>query len=436
MITPLSRIGTRGHTLSQLIGPCANAAAGDREDPERNLARLTLSGVRAPQETGTAMEAAMTELRRDEGLAHTIAAESRMSFIDGAAGVLEYVGIDIDSLARNSTFEETVYLLWNERLPTQGELDAFTQKIRAEYALPENVVQMIKLIPTNAVPMHAVRTLISALALSDAEAEDSSPEANERKAIRLLAKTPALIAGFDRHRKGKPLVAPDSSAGISESFLTMLRDEKPTETMAKAMDVCLILHADHGFNASTFAALVTISTLSDLYSAITTAVGTLKGPLHGGANEAVMHMLDEIGGMDQVEPYIRGKLERKDRIMGFGHRVYKAYDPRATYLKTFAEKLAEDTGNRELYEMSRRIEEVMDEAVGAKGIYPNVDFYSATTYYSLGIDVDLFTPLFVLSRVSGWVGHCIEQLSDNKLIRPRCDYTGPHGAPYVPIAER
>jgi citrate synthase len=380
--------------------------------------------------------AAMSELRLDKGLANTIAAESQMSFIDGANGVLEYVGHDIDSLARQSTFEETVYLLWNRRLPTAGELDTFTAQLRAEYQLPDQIVEMIKGIPSDAVPMHAVRTLVSALALFDDEAEDPSPEANERKAIRLLAKTPALIAAFDRHRKGKDMVKAEPGHSIAESFLTMLNGEKPTDTMAHALDICLILHADHGFNASTFAALVTIATLSDLYSAITTAIGTLKGPLHGGANEAVMHMLNEIGSMEDVEPFIRGKLERKDRIMGFGHRVYKAYDPRATYLKTFAEKIAEDTGNQQLYQMSSRIEDIMDEAVGSRGIYPNVDFYSATTYYSLGLDVDLFTPMFVMSRVAGWVGHCIEQLADNKLIRPRCDYTGPHGVAYVPLEQR
>jgi citrate synthase len=382
------------------------------------------------------MTPAMTELRRDVGLANTIASDSQMSFIDGEKGVLEYVGIDIDTLARNSTFEETVYLLWHRRLPTRGELDVFTQKLRAEYDPGDPLWDLVNSVPADAVPMHALRTLVSALALYDGEADDPSPEANERKAIRLLAKTPALIAAFDRHRKGKPIVRPDSSLPIATNFLYMLRDEKPTPTMATVLDVCLILHADHGFNASTFASMVTIATLSDMYSAITTAIGTLKGPLHGGANEAVMHMLKEIGSMEKVEPYIRARLERKDKVMGFGHRVYKAYDPRATYLKTFAAKIAEDTGNQTLYEMSHRIEEIMDEAVGARGIYPNVDFYSATTYYSLGLDIDLFTPMFALSRVSGWAGHCIEQLADNRLIRPRCEYTGPHGAPYLPIEER
>ncbi|MGI9012907.1 MAG: citrate/2-methylcitrate synthase [Phycisphaerales bacterium] len=377
-----------------------------------------------------------TERMKDFGLVNTIAAETKMSFIDGEKGILEYVGVDIDSLARNSTFEESVWLLWNGRLPKKAELETFTKSVRAEYEVPSAVYDLLKTVPKNATPMHALRTLVSALSLSDSEAEDPSAEANQRKAVRLLAKTPALIAAFDRHRKGLEIIKPDASMSIAGSFLWMLRGEKATETMERALDVCLILHADHGFNASTFAAMVTISTLSDMYSAVTTAIGTLKGPLHGGANEGVMHMLDEIGTLDKVDAYVKGRLERKEKIMGFGHRVYKAYDPRATYLKTFAKDLATDTGNQKLYEMSSRIEEIMDKAVAAKGIFPNVDFYSATTYYSLGLDIDLFTPLFAMSRVSGWCGHCIEYLNDNKLIRPRADYVGPHGVAYVGIEER
>ncbi len=372
----------------------------------------------------------------DKGLANTIASESAMSWIDGQAGVLEYVGIDIDSLARNSTFEETVFLLWRGKLPTAAELDAFTTTIQGQYELPEPMWDLIGGIPGDAGPMHATRTLVSALALHDPEADDPSPEASERKGIRLLARTPALIANFDRHRNGREFVKPDASQNMATSFLTMLNGKPPTDTMARALDVCLILHADHGFNASTFAALVTISTLSDMYSAVTSAIGTLKGPLHGGANEAVIHMLDKIGGIDKVEKYIGDKLARKERVMGFGHRVYKAYDPRATYLKTFAKQLADDTGNQQLYEISNRIEQIMHEAVAAKGILPNVDFYSATTYFSIGLATDLFTPIFVMSRIAGWVGHCQEQLADNKLIRPRCEYVGPHETPYVPIGER
>jgi citrate synthase len=374
--------------------------------------------------------------RFDNGLANTIAAQSEMSYIDGVNGILEYVGIEIDALARNSTFEEVVYLLWHRALPTRKQLADFTARIRAEYDLPSAMWNMISSLPAEATPMHALRTLVSALALHDPEADDPSNEANERKALRLLAKTPALIAGFDRHRKGRAFVQPDKGLSIAANFIWMLRGAKPTETMARALDVCLILHAEHGLNASTFAARVTISTLSDMYSAMTTAIGTLKGPLHGGANEGVMKMLNEIGDMGNVEPYIKNKLAKKELVMGFGHRVYKTTDPRAGFLKTFSKQLAADTGNQKLYEMSSKIEQIMKDAVAAKGIYPNVDFYSATTYYSLGLDVDLFTPMFAMARIAGWAGHCIEHLQDNKLIRPQADYTGPHDQPYVPIDKR
>ena len=377
----------------------------------------------------------------DKGLANTVAAETQMSFIDGGKGVLEYVGIDIDSLARNSNFEETVYLLWNTRLPSRTELDGLRRALQAEYEVPDAIYDMIRQIPKDAVPMHALRTLVSALALHDPEATSSgtdpkSIESAKRQALRLVAKTPTLIANFDRHRSGKPFVRPNKDFDIATNFLWMLNGEKPTDAMAKGLDVCLILHADHGLNASTFAARVTIATLSDMYSAMTTAVGTLKGPLHGGANEEVMYMLDEIGSIDGVEPFIKGKLERKELIMGFGHRVYKAYDPRATYLKTFAKQIATDTGNLKLFDMSQKIEGIVLAAKADKGIFPNVDFYSATTYHCLGIKTDLFTCMFALSRMSGWTGHCIEQLKDNRLIRPQAMYTGPHAAAYTPIAQR
>jgi citrate synthase len=372
----------------------------------------------------------------DKGLANTVAAETEMSFIDGGKGILEYVGIEIDSLARNSTFEETVFLLWNRRLPKKDELAAFEAALRSEYDLPAELYDVIRTLPKQATPMHALRTLVSALGTFDPQADDDSLEANQRKALKLVAKTPALIANFDRYRTGKPFAKPDASQNIAGSFLTMLTGQKPTDAMNRALDVCLILHADHGLNASTFAARVTIATLSDMYSAMTTAVGTLKGPLHGGANEEVMVMLNEIGSIDRVDAYIREKLAKKELIMGFGHRVYKTVDPRATYLKTFSKQVAADTGNMKLYEMSRAIEDLMAKEVGAKGIWPNVDFYSATTYHSLGLPLDLFTPMFAMSRMSGWSGHCIEQLRDNRLIRPAALYVGPHGSPYVPLASR
>ncbi len=382
------------------------------------------------------MSTAMHNMHTDIGLVNTIVARSSLSFINGEEGVLEYVGYDIDDLARNSTFEESTYLLWNRRLPSSSELVDFTEQIRKNYDLSESMWDMIVSLPRDASPMHALRTLTSALSLEDPTADDSSDSANIRKSLVMLAKMPALIAGFDRHRKGLDLVRPNPESSIAENFLYMLAGEKPTERMIRAMDICLILHADHGFNASTFASLVTIATLSDMYSAVTTAIGTLKGPLHGGANQGVMLMLQEIESLDAVEAYVLNKLANKQRIMGFGHRVYKAYDPRATYLKTFAEGIAQDTGNIELFEKSKRIEEIMAREVGSKGIYPNVDFYSATTYFSLGIDLDLFTPMFAMSRVSGWTAHCFEYLQDNRLIRPRCDYVGPHDQEYVSISQR
>jgi citrate synthase len=378
----------------------------------------------------------MQEMHTDIGLVNTIVARSSLSFINGEKGILEYVGYGIDDLARQSTFEETTYLLWNRRLPSRVELAEFNTLIRSNYDLSETLWDMIVSLPRDASPMHALRTLTSALALEDPAADDPSIEANTRKSIVMLAKMPALIAGFDRHRKGLDLVRPNVDATIAENFLYMLTGEKPTERMSRAMDICLILHADHGFNASTFASLVTISTLSDIYSAVTTAIGTLKGPLHGGANQGVMYMLQEIESIDAVEEYVLNKFANKERIMGFGHRVYKSTDPRATYLKTFAEGIAQDTGNIDLFNKSKRIEEVMDREVGSKGIYPNVDFYSATTYFSLGIDLDLFTPLFAMSRVSGWTAHCMEYLAENRLIRPRCDYVGPHEQEYVSISQR
>ena len=377
-------------------------------------------------------------LNVDKGLGNTIAADTQLSFIDGAKGVLEYVGFDIDSLARNSTFEETTWLLWNGRLPLAYELADFSKQLQAEYSVDPRIMDVIRALPRTAAPMDALRTLVSALAHFDVEADDPSPAANQRKALRLVAKTPTLIANFNRYRKGKPIVSPDSTLTLAQNFLWMLTGALPTVAMSRALDVCLVLHADHGLNASTFAARVTIATQSDMYSAATSAVGTLKGPLHGGANQEVMEMLLEIGQLEKVDEYIKSKLARKERIMGFGHRVYKAYDPRATYLKTFAKQVASDTGNLPLYEMTRRIEEIVlaQPNIIEKGIFPNVDFYSATTYYSLGLDLDLFTCMFAASRMSGWTGHCIEQLAANKLIRPHADYTGPHGLVYLPVDQR
>ncbi len=382
------------------------------------------------------MSDATATMTMDKGLDHTIIGESTKSFIDGQKGVLEYVGIDIDSLARNSTFEETCFLLLNDRLPTPDELQAFTRRLRAHYDLSDAMWDAVRAVPHGAPPMHVLQAMVAMLAFEDPACDDQSREAEEEKAIRILAKTPAIIANFDRVRKGEDIVRPDAGDDIATSFLRMLTGKTPGEASAKALDVCLILHADHGINASTFATMVVVGTESDMYSAITGAIGTLRGPLHGGANERVMHMLQEIDGLDAVEEFVLGRLSRKEKVPGFGHRVYKAIDPRATYLKTFAESIATETGNLDLFRMSRRIEEIMESQVGEKGIHPNVDFYSATTYFSLGLAIDLFTPIFAMSRNAGWAAHALERLEDNRLIRPRCQYTGPHGAAYIPASDR
>ena len=371
-----------------------------------------------------------------KGLEGVIAADSHMSFIDGQQGVLEYVGIAIGDLSAHSSFEETVFLLWNTRLPTKTELEQFKADLRANYNPPAALMERIGAIPTDAPPMHVLRTLVSELALYDPDPNANDVASARKKALRVLGCSPAMVAAFDRHRRGLDPVKPDSSLSFAENFLYMLNGERATATMARAFDICMILHADHGLNNSTFTARCIISTLSDVYSALTGAIGSLRGPLHGGANEGVMHMLDEIPSIDAVESYIMGKIERKEKIMGFGHRVYKAKDPRATDLQKLAKKLAEDTGNQDLYSKSSAIEQVMERELAAKGIYPNVDFYSATTYFCIGLKLDLFTPMFALSRLGGWSGHIIEQLSDNRLFRPKAQYVGPHGVEYTPIERR
>ena len=371
-----------------------------------------------------------------KGLEGVVAADTQMSFIDGERGVLEYVGIPIDELARQSTFEETVCLLWNRRLPTRAELASFQRDLRAEYALPEALDRLIAGFPPGAQPMHVLRTAVSAMGMFDSDPNPVEPAAYGRRALSILAKAPAIIASFDARRNGRPVTPPDASLSFAGNFLWMLNGRRPTPAMERAFDVCMILHADHGLNASTFTARVIASTLSDIYSAMSGAIGALRGPLHGGANEGVMLMLNEIGAVDKVDAWVADALRTKKKIMGFGHRVYKAYDPRASYLKSLAEQLSKDTGNERLYEMSRRIETAMLNAVAAKGIYPNVDFYSATTYHALGLKLDLFTPMFALSRIAGWAGHCLEQLAANRLIRPDAEYTGPHDARYTPIAAR
>jgi len=371
-----------------------------------------------------------------KGLEGVVAADTKMSYIDGEKGVLEYVGIPIGQLAEHSTFEETVFLLWNGRLPKKDELASFGVEIRKRYELPAGMEQRLLALPRDAKPMHMIRTMVSALSMHDQNPDANDPASLRDKALNILARVPTLLAYFHRYRSGMPLVRPDGKLGIAENFLYMLNGEMPKPTMAKAMDVCLVLHADHGLNNSTFTARVMMSTQSDMYSAITAAIGSLKGPLHGGANEGVMVMLNEIPSVEAAEKYVLDKLAKKDKIMGFGHRIYKSYDPRATHLQVLAKDLAAETGNTALFDKSKRIEEVMATAVAAKGIYPNVDFYSATTYHCIGLPLDMFTPVFVIARAGGWAGHVIEQMSDNRLFRPDVDYKGPHEVKYTPMSAR
>ena len=370
-----------------------------------------------------------------KGLEGIVAAYSAICYIDGEAGVLAYRGIDIHDLAEQSTFEETCYLLWFGRLPNRAELDDLKKKLAAERKMDPAIYDLMTRIPKTATPMEVLRTAVSALSFYDKEAEAVDHDANVRKAIRLTSQIAMIVAGFDRIRKGKPVTAPEPSLSHAANFLLMLNGEKPTPTAEKALDVALILHADHELNASTFAARVIAATLSDIHSAITGAIGALKGPLHGGANEGVMRLLYTIdkAGADPVE-YVRGMLAAKQKISGFGHRVYKTEDPRATHLRRMSEQLGKDAGQPKWFEMSRAIELFINKD---KKLNANVDFYSASTYATLGIDIDLYTPIFAVSRISGWAAHVIEQLDDNRLIRPRAEYIGPeYPSHWVPVEDR
>ncbi len=367
------------------------------------------------------------------GLEDVVAAQTAISDIDGRLGRLFYVGYDIHDLAEHATFEEVVWLLHHLKLPTQDELDQLCDQLAAERELDAFVERLMPTMAEQASPMSMLRTTVSAMSAYDPDGWDQSTEANYRKAIRLCARVPAVIAHYDRIRNGLDIVKPHPRLSHAANFLYMLTGQEPKEEMARVFDVCLILHADHTMNASTFAARVAASTLSDIHSAITAAIATLKGPLHGGANEAVMKMLMEIEEVKNVEPYIKEKLAQKVKIMGFGHRVYKTEDPRATVLRRLSKQVGEHIGETKWYEMSLKVEEVVK---AEKGLYPNVDFFAASVYYALGIPVDLFTPVFATSRISGWTAHVREQYADNRLIRPESDYIGPSNQRYVPIDQR
>ncbi|QEE27703.1 citrate synthase [Terriglobus albidus] len=373
-----------------------------------------------------------------KGLEGIIAANSGICWIDGDAGVLSYRGIDIHELAPKSTFEEVTYLLWFGKLPSKSELADFAKSLAEARSLPPAVIEFLKTVPKDATPMEVLRTAVSLLSMypegNDPDEKSVMHDANVIKAFRLTAQIAMIVAAFDRIRKGKPVVEADKSLSHAANFLWMLNGEKPTETAIRTFDVALILHADHELNASTFAARVIAATLADMHSAITGAIGALKGPLHGGANEATMRLLYAIdkAGADPVQ-YVKDMLARKEKISGFGHRVYKTEDPRATHLRKMSEELSKSTGSK-WYGMSREIELFIK---NEKKLNANVDFYSASTYTMLGIDIDLFTPIFAISRISGWAAHVIEQHDDNRLIRPRADYIGPeYPATYIPIDQR
>jgi len=368
-----------------------------------------------------------------EGLQDVVAADSAISYIDGDRGILSYRGIDIHELAEKSTFEETCFLIWEGRLPRPDELASLRARIGRERAVPPETIELLRRVG-GSIPMDALRTAVSALSATDPDAASMAPEANRRKAVRLTGQLATIVAAFHRLRQGQAVVPPDPGRGHAEDFLRMLGGETARAASVRAFDVALILHADHELNASTFAARVTAATLSDMHSAITSAIGTLKGPLHGGANEAVLKMLREIGSLDRVDQAIHERLERHEKIMGFGHRVYTTEDPRATHLRRMSEEVGKSSGDTTLFDMSSRIEQLIKKE---KRLNANVDFYSASTYAMLGIPADLFTPIFAVSRISGWTAHVLEQYAHNRLIRPRAEYTGPpYPQPYVPMEAR
>ena len=367
-----------------------------------------------------------------KGLEGIIATTSSISSIIDDS--LAYVGYDIDVLAENSSFEEVVYLLWHQKLPNDSELAELKQELADNAELPVSLIEQMKLIPLDKVhPMAVLRSSVSLLGVYDESADSMDSESNYLKAVRLQAKIPTIVTAFSRLRKGLDPISPRKDLGFAANFLYMLNGKEPEAIAIEAFNKALVLHADHELNASTFTARVCVATLSDVYSGVTSAIGALKGPLHGGANEAVMKMLKEIGSIENVEPYIREKMAKKEKIMGFGHRVYRKGDPRAKHLKEMARKLTQLTGEPQLYDMSIKIESLLKEE---KNLVPNVDFFSASVYHSLGIDHDLFTPIFAVSRVSGWLAHILEQYENNRLIRPRADYVGPKRLEYVPVHQR
>ncbi|MEM8807868.1 MAG: citrate synthase [Cyanobacteria bacterium P01_G01_bin.38] len=378
----------------------------------------------------------MTVCEYRPGLEGVPATESSVSYVDGQNGILEYRGIRIEELAQRSNFIETVYLLIWGGLPTQQELDAFEYEIRHHRRLKFRIRDMMKCFPESGHPMDSLQACAAALGLFYSRRELADPAYIQKAVVRLLAKIPTMVAAFQLIRKGNDPVQPRDDLDYAANFLYMLNEQEPDPLAARIFDICLTLHAEHTINASTFSAMVTASTLTDPYAVIASAVGTLAGPLHGGANEEVIQMLQEIGSVDNVRPFIEDRIARKAKIMGFGHRVYKVKDPRAVILQKLAEQLFDKFGQDESYAMALELESVVTEKLGHKGVYPNVDFYSGLVYRKLGIPTDLFTPIFAIARVAGWLAHWKEQLAENRIFRPTQIYTGPHGQAYVPLAER
>jgi citrate synthase len=368
------------------------------------------------------------------GLEGVIAGESEICYIDGYQGILSYRGFNIHTLADNAIFEEVIFLLWNGWLPRRAELDQLRKDLVAARGLPEPVVEFLRSVPKAANPMDVLRTAVSMLGLHDPEVPDMSVEANHRKAVRLMSKTADMVTSYDRLRNGKPVIEGDPKLGFAANFLYTLTGNRPDDVMERAFDVALTLHADHELNASTFAARVVAATLSDIYSAITAGIGALKGPLHGGANQDVIKWLLSLGDEEAAVQAVKDTLARKVKIPGFGHRVYRTEDPRATHLRVLSKELGKRTGHENLYGLSSRMEQTVKEA---KGLLPNVDFYSASAYYSLGIPIDIYTPIFAVSRMAGWTAHTLEQYRNNRLIRPRAEYKGkPDGQAWVAIEAR
>jgi citrate synthase len=377
-----------------------------------------------------------TETKPKGGLEDVVAATSSICYLDGDRGVLAYCGYDIHDLARGASFEEVCFLLWHGRLPSRAELGDLQSQLAAARPLSEPILRLMRQLPSSD-GMDALRTLTSALGHYDPDASDNSAQANYRKTVRLTAQLASLVATYGRLQAGGGPIQPDPALSHAANFLYMLTGTRPSALATRAFDIALVLHADHELNASTFAARVAAATLTDLHSAIVAAIGTLKGPLHGGANADVMRLLIDIGENatpERVDEAIRSRLARKVKIPGFGHRVYRTEDPRATHLRRMSKDLGERAGNTRWFEMSQLIEKLV---TGEKKLYPNVDFYSASTYYTLGIPIDLFTPIFAVSRVSGWTAHCLEQYSNNRLIRPRTDYIGPqYPQTFLPLEQR